>query len=522
MPTRPLPAVLLDIASHCLQVWLPNGVFQDSQYVARNLSGDAGTGLQIDLRTGFWFDDESSQTGHGLVELYAAVRGYTVEAAEAELTREYLEPRKPNGRHPPEAPALEPIAAPSASEAVVREIPAELPAFLHTSEAWEHFGIERGPGGHAWGNLKSALAIVSRHPDTATSLWFDEFHQRLMWGEREFEARDASELCLMMQRTIGVEKMSTTTAREAAETHGMRNPRHPVREWLESLPKWNGLRHLEELLPVGFGTADDDYHAQVGRCFLIGMVARVMRPGCQLDTMPVFEGSQGIGKTSALRVLGGDWYSSNNAGMQEKDFLQGLQGYWLIEIEELESVNRASLERTKAILSRVRDEFRWSHGRQVKSYLRQCVFAATTNSSSWNADSSGARRFWPVACEEIDLAWIRRMREHLFAEALARFRSGEDWHRVPVERAVEEQEARRVEDPWAAILEAKLAGLTEYTIEDAFAAIEAKPNEREQRHARRIAEILKSLGWRVHVRKVNGRSKRLYRPMEPWKLAKLR
>src|ERR1700689_195823 len=154
-----------------------------------------------------------------------------------------------------------------------------------------------------------------------------------MLADRDFDEKwDAAELCLVMQRDIHIQKMSTATVAEACGTYAKRNGRHPVREWLASLPPWDGARRLEQLLPLGFGTIADDYTAAVGRCFLIGMVARVMQPGCQLDTMPVFEGGQGIGKTSALRILGGEWYSSNNASMQEKDFLQGLQGYWLIEI----------------------------------------------------------------------------------------------------------------------------------------------------------------------------------------------
>lgn len=411
------------------------------------------------------------------------------------------------------ASATSPV--PASSHAVTEALE-QLPDFRYRKhrEAWEHFDLEMGPGGRPWANSDTATTIISQHPETRTALWFDEFRNRTMLGERDFDEKwDAAELCLVMQRDIHIQKMSTATVSEACVTYAKRNGRHPVREWLSSLPPWDGCKRLERLINLAFGATEDDYTASIGRCFMIGMVARVMNPGCQLDTMPVFEGGQGIGKTSALRILGGEWYSSNNASMQEKDFLQGLQGYWLIEIEELESVNRSSLERTKAILSRTRDDFRWSHGKNVRSYPRQCVFAGSTNSDSWNADSSGARRFWPVACSSIDLPWLRAHRAALYAEAMVRYLAGEDWYKVPSERAREEQELRRLEDSWTGDIERNIAGRTEYTIEDGMRALELKPIERNRGAAMRIADILKTLGWRVKIVKKGTKSSRIYRPI---------
>lgn len=414
-------------------------------------------------------------------------------------------------------PEVEP-AAPPAEDAPqpIATVADEFPDFRYRKhrEVWDYFDLEMGPGGRPWANTDTAERILAEYPPTRTALWFDEFRNRTMLGDRDFDGKaDAASFALMMQRDIHVQKMTSSTVAEACETYARKNGRHPIKEWLASLTPWDGVKRLETLLPLAFGTPADDYTAAVGRCFLIGMVARVMRPGCQLDTMPVLEGAQNLGKTSALRDLGGEWYSSNNAGMQEKDFLQGLQGYWLIEIEELESINRASLERTKAILSRVRDDFRWSHGKNVRSYPRQCVFAGTTNSDTWNADSTGARRFWPVACTVIDREWLKAQRPALFAEALARFEAGEDWYKVPVERAREEQEGRRVEDPWQPILERNMTGRTEYSVEDGMMALELKPSERDRRAAMRISDILKSIGWRVKIVKKDGKSTRIYLPI---------
>ena len=41
------------------------------------------------------------------------------------------------------------------------------------------------------------------------------------------------------------------------------------------------------------GAADSDYHRSIGQMFLISMVARIYRPGVQVDYMMILEGEQG-------------------------------------------------------------------------------------------------------------------------------------------------------------------------------------------------------------------------------------
>ena len=64
------------------------------------------------------------------------------------------------------------------------------------------------------------------------------------------------------------------------------NPVHSVRVWLSSLA-WDGVSRLPLLLPRALGTTDTDLPQAYGVAFLVGAVARVMKPGCKLDTMLV-------------------------------------------------------------------------------------------------------------------------------------------------------------------------------------------------------------------------------------------
>ena len=95
--------------------------------------------------------------------------------------------------------------------------------------------------------------------------------------------------------------------------------------YLESL-RWDGEPRLQMLIARGFGATQNDYHAQVGANFLIGMVARALRPGCKVDTMPVFEGAQGTFKSTALAILGGKWFAEVHQSIDSKDFYLALSG----------------------------------------------------------------------------------------------------------------------------------------------------------------------------------------------------
>ena len=79
---------------------------------------------------------------------------------------------------------------------------------------------------------------------------------------------------------------------------------HPVRNYLDRLA-WDGKDRLRTWLTNCFGAEDNDYTDEIGKMFLISMVARIYRPGCKVDYMMILEGEQGLLKSSACRILAG-------------------------------------------------------------------------------------------------------------------------------------------------------------------------------------------------------------------------
>jgi putative DNA primase/helicase len=174
---------------------------------------------------------------------------------------------------------------------------------------------------------------------------------------------------------------------------------HPIREYLASLPEWDGVTRAEILLIDYLGAEDNAYTRAVTRKTICGAVARVQHPGVKFDNILVLNGDQGIGKSTLIAKLGGEWYSDSLSltDMNDKTAAEKLQGYWILEIGELAGMKKADIDKVKAFISRQDDKYRASFGRRVTPHPRQCIFFGTTNSQNgYLRDITGNRRFWTV------------------------------------------------------------------------------------------------------------------------------
>jgi len=209
---------------------------------------------------------------------------------------------------------------------------------------------------------------------------------------------------------------------------------HPVRDYLDSLPEWDGLPRLEELLIDCLGAEDSPYVRAVTKKALTAAVARVMNPGCKFDCMLVLCGPQGIGKSTIFQKLGGKWFTDSLSmnDMKDKTAAEKLQGSWILEVGELAGIKKAEVEAVKSFLSRQTDKYRPAFGRRTVEYPRQCIIVGSTNADmGFLRDSTGNRRFWPVQVHgaEPDRApWAMNEYtiEQVWAEALDCFKTGED------------------------------------------------------------------------------------------------
>lgn len=304
-----------------------------------------------------------------------------------------------------------------------------------------------------------------------------------------------------------------------------RNRVDPVRSYLKGVV-WDGIPRLDTWLTTYLGVADTPYSRAVGGKWLLSGVARSMDPGCKADHCLVLEGPQGAGKSSALSILGGAFYTDQITPLWkgDKDTSQDLRGKWLIEFAELSALSRSENESIKAFISRQCDNYRPSYGRKSRDFKRSCIFAATTNGSGYLKDETGARRFWPVRVGRIDLEALRQDRDQLWAEAMHRYQLRELEGRVDIRWwltgeevlwAQEEQEARANIDPWQPTIEVYLSGKTFVTMDDLLGEALRLPIERwTQIEKNRVSRCLERLEWDNARRRKDGKQVRGFEPKD--------
>ena len=151
---------------------------------------------------------------------------------------------------------------------------------------------------------------------------------------------------------------------------------HPVRDYLNSLPQWDGIERVEDIFIKYLQADDTEYVRTVTRKTFAAAVARIYVPGTKFDCVPVLDGDQGIGKSTIVKdLVTADYYSETLflTDMDDKSGAEKLQGFWVVEIGELAGMKKADIEKVKAFLSTSDDKYRPSYGKVVESHPRQCI-----------------------------------------------------------------------------------------------------------------------------------------------------
>ena len=326
---------------------------------------------------------------------------------------------------------------------------------------WEELGLAMNAQKSPIINTDNVVRIFEGAEEFREFVWYDEFHCKYYTAWKTGVARewlDVDELNLMQffQREMGLSGVKVNHIHEAVVVYANKHKRNEPRDWMVSLV-WDGTPRIEKFFSDSLGAGSDEYTRAASRNWWISMVSRVLSPGSKVDSMVIFEGSQGTFKSTALGVIGGKWYCEAHESVTSKDFFMLLQGKLIVEISEMDSFSKAEVNTIKKVITCQTDRFRPPYGRSTMDFPRQCVFVGTTNEDAYLRDNTGARRFWPIKIGEIKLNDIRGNREQLFAEAVKRCGDGEVWHIMP-EGTKEVQEARRQQDEWEHIIDRWLAG----------------------------------------------------------------
>ena len=229
---------------------------------------------------------------------------------------------------------------------------------------------------------------------------YTEITSRVPWKKELTEWTDADDSALYVYLSTEYNNFKRADINDALISVAKNRSFHPIREYLASLPDWDGEPRVETLLIDYLGAEDAEYTREVTKRWMIAAVSRALRPGCKFDYIPVLSGPGGIGKSTLIARLGGAWFSDSLSfeDMKDKTAAEKIQGVWINEISELKGMRKTEVESVKSFISRTEDIYRASYGRRAEKHKRGCVFIGTSNAEDYLKDITGNRRFWPVSC----------------------------------------------------------------------------------------------------------------------------
>lgn len=354
----------------------------------------------------------------------------------------------------------------------------------------------------------------------------------------EWTESDDFSLGMYLAQHYGLVVASTGDIEKAVSQSARDHAFNSVTDYMDACAdNWDGISRVDTAFVDYWGAEDTEYVRLISRMFFIGMAKRAYFPGCKHDCAPVFEGGQGKGKSTALAIIGGQWFADTPFKMGDKDGFLSIQGVLIYEVAELEQFNRAETTAIKAFMSSTVDRYREPYGRRIKNVPRRTVFAATTNEGEYFRDTTGNRRFWPIKTgNAIDHDGLRRDRDQLIGEAVARMRTGESWyptHQEQLTLIAPEQESREIIDPWLGAIYNYLEGLGPDGVPlprgktDKVTARELLVNALKidigrlgpaKQESMRVAACMRKLGW-MKSREGKGARERYYaRPVVDGKL----
>ena len=373
------------------------------------------------------------------------------------------------------------------------------------------------------GNVKSVKQLVhnfeivmDKDSRFAGKIRLNEFAQQpYLYGSvpwenenncRAWSSHDDSALFSLIQADYGLK--SRQDFADALKNVSMRNKFHPVRELLDSLT-WDGKEHIRSLLPEYLGAEDSDYTYQVMRLWMLGAVSRVYKPGSKFDYTIILQGSQGIGKSTFLKLMALDdsWFNDSLDSLDSDKAVQSLTGSWIIELAELKSLARTAggVESVKRFLTATQDKYRIPYERRADTFYRQCVFAGTTNKDDFLQDETGNRRFLivqtgvkkpskslfvPEIMDAIKLAWAEAV--HIWKNEKPQLILPEAY----MQEAKELQEANMADDGKRGIIQEYLEGKTQVCAREIwFEALEESISPKSYQTSEINSIIAKVPGW---------------------------
>jgi len=200
----------------------------------------------------------------------------------------------------------------------------------------------------------------------------------------------------------------------------------PFAEYLENLPEWDcETDHIGEWAKT-INTTNNDLWELCFRKWIVGVAGSLRDAKTVNQTAPVFCGPQGIGKTRWISTLVPPclkpYFFSGTIQMNNKDSITQLSECMIIDMDELENLNKRSIGDLKSLMSREQIRIRRPYGRIFENIPRRASFIGSINHKDFLKDETGSRRFLCFEVESMNPDHQLNV-DQLYAQALVLYES---------------------------------------------------------------------------------------------------
>ncbi len=365
-------------------------------------------------------------------------------------------------------------------------------------------------------------------PEAGVVIARDDFFERILIDGRPLEDEDSTDLRARFERR-GFKPVSADMMRDAIRFVARANRFDSAIDWARALAPWDGLKRIDTSMAVYYGAVDTPYTRAVGAYLFTALAGRCLVPGIKADMAPILIGLQGARKTSAVEALCPIPGAFGEIDLNKHDdaLARLVRGKLVMELAELRGLSGRDSESTKAWLSRGVEEYRPVYRENLVKYPRRCVVIGTGNVSRILEDETGHRRYLPVHVGVVNLDALRRDRDQLWAEGLARFNAeGIAWQ--DAERlATAEHGAFEIVDEREALVAAWLTApppaipgqplnttprgaVPVRPIDVATEALNFTPAQFTGVAQKQIARIMRKLGYEPSKQRINGKPENVW------------
>ena len=202
---------------------------------------------------------------------------------------------------------------------------------------------------------------------------------------------------------------------------------NPFEDYFFNLPTYDEKTDYITQLANTITTTKQDLWQQCFKKWLVAMVGCVLDEKVINHTVIVFSGKQGLGKTTWVEKLVPkplkEYLFSGTINPNNKDTLVQLSECMLINLDELENLNRSEIGSLKEIITKTQIRMRKAYGHNNETMPRRASFAGSVNTAQFLNDSTGSRRF---LCFELEgIKYQHNVDINMaFSQALFLFKSG--------------------------------------------------------------------------------------------------